>query len=225
MTVIDAGLHAASTVPAALLNPVRGQSGAVDAGAPEGMALTWALVQTLIAAGHDVPHGKTGVLRPVPDARTRARFEQRLPGDLTHRWLAPAESPVPLSPGWDAVLHLPEGGWLDGGAFTRALLTDSGARVVRGRARSWDAGSVTLEDGQRLAAGAVVWCGGSVGASWVGASCMGAEWTGANEVATGHPASHRAGTMLLLSRPATSVPVSFGAYLSPAQVGGVLGAT
>ncbi|MDB5044081.1 MAG: oxidoreductase, partial [Deinococcus sp.] len=30
---------------------------------------------------------------------------------------------------------------------------------------------------------------------------------------------------LLLSRPATSLPVSFGAYLSPAQVGGVLGAT
>ncbi|MFB9992434.1 NAD(P)/FAD-dependent oxidoreductase [Deinococcus oregonensis] len=208
VTVIDAGLHAASTVPAALLNPVRGQSGAVDAGAVEGMALTWALVQALITAGYDVPHGKTGVLRPVPDPRTRARFEQRLPADLAHSWLAPEDSPVFLSPGWNAVLHLPEGGWLDGAAFTRALLATSGARVVRGRAQSWEATSVALEDGTQREAGAVVWCGGSVGASWAD-----------------HAATHRAGTMLLLSQPVSTLPISFGAYLSPAQGGGVLGAT
>ncbi|WP_082869829.1 NAD(P)/FAD-dependent oxidoreductase [Deinococcus puniceus] len=213
VTVLDAGLHAASTVPAALLNPVRGQSGAVDAGAVEGMALTWELVQTLVGGGYDVPHGKTGVLRPVPDARTRARFEKRLPAELAHTWLTPAESPVPLSPGWDAILHLPEGGWLDGAAFTRALLAASGARVVLGQARKWDATSVELHGGTRLEGKAVVWCGGSVGASWAG-----------------HPATHRAGTMLLLSRPVSPLPISFGAYLSPAApsgkaLGGVLGAT
>ncbi|THF68588.1 FAD-binding oxidoreductase [Deinococcus sp. Arct2-2] len=208
VTVLDAGLHAASTVSAALLNPVRGQSGAVDAGAVEGMTLTWELVQALTDAGYAVPHGKTGVLRPVPDARTRARFEKRLPAELAHTWLTPSESPVPLSSGWDAVLHLPEGGWVDGAAFTQALLAASGAWVVHGRARSWDATSVELEDSTRLEAGAVVWCGGSVGASWAG-----------------HPATHRAGTMLLLSRPVSPLPISFGAYLSPAASGGVLGAT
>jgi len=213
VTVLDAGLHAASTVPAALLNPVRGQSGAVDAGAVAGMALTWDVVKTLTEAGYHVPHGKTGVLRPVPDARTRARFEQRLPADLAHHWLSPVDSPVPLSPGWHAVLHLPEGGWLDGAAFTRALLAASGARVVRGRARRWDAAAAELEDGTRLEAEAVVWCGGSVGASWAS-----------------HAATHRAGTMLLLSGPVSSLPISFGAYLSPAAHspeggGGVLGAT
>jgi glycine/D-amino acid oxidase-like deaminating enzyme len=218
VTVLDAGLHAASTVPAALLNPVRGQSGAVDAGAVAGMALTWALVRTLTDAGYDVPHGKTGVLRPVPDAHTRARFEKRLPAELAHTWLAPTESPVPLSPGWDAILHLPEGGWVDGAAFTRALLAASGARVVHGRARSWDATSVELEDDTRLEAGAVVWCGGSVGASWMGAS-------GLNAGELSEAPRHRAGTMLLLSRPVSPLPISFGAYLSPAASGGVLGAT
>ncbi|UQN07901.1 FAD-binding oxidoreductase [Deinococcus sp. QL22] len=213
VTVLDAGFSTASTVPAALLNPVRGQSGAVDAGAVEGMALTWALVQALTDAGYDVPYGKTGVLRPVPDVRTRARFEKRLPADLAHNWLTPGDSPVPLSPGWDAVLHLPAGGWLDGAAFTRALLAASAARVVRGRARKWNATSMDLDVGTRLEGGAVVWCGGSIGASWIGAN-----WAG-------HPATHRAGTMLLLSRSVCALPISFGAYLSPAASGGVLGAT
>ncbi len=208
VTVVDAGLSTSSTVPAALLNPVRGQSGAVDAGAVAGMALTWELIQTLTDAGYDVPHGKTGVLRPVPDARTRARFQQRLPANLAHRWLTPAESPVPLRPGWDAVLYLPEAGWLDGAAFRKALLAASGVRVVRGQARTWDTTSVDLHGGTRLEADAVVWCGGSAGASWAG-----------------HPATHRAGTMLLLSQPVSPLPTSFGAYLSPAAQGGVLGAT
>lgn len=41
----------------------------------------------------------------------------------------------------------------------------------------------------------------------------------------GEAATHRAGTLLTLDRPVTRVPVSFGAYLAPAGVGGVLGAT
>ncbi|TDE85437.1 FAD-binding oxidoreductase [Deinococcus sp. S9] len=208
VTVVDAGMHAASRVPAALINPVRGQAGQVAAGALAGMRLTWALVDALEEAGVRVPHGRVGVLRPVPDDRTREKFERKLPADLPHRWLHPEERPVPLAPGWAQALWLPEGGWLDGAAFTAGLLALSGAEVVRARATAWEARSVTLEGGQVLRGEAVVWCGGSVGATW------------ASERGT-----HRAGSLLTLNRAVTEVPVSFGAYLAPAADGGVLGAT
>ncbi|GAA5439785.1 NAD(P)/FAD-dependent oxidoreductase [Deinococcus caeni] len=218
VTVVDAGLHAASRVPSALINPVRGQSGGVDARALEGMAFTWALLRDLGAAGWAVPHGQTGVLRPIPDDRTRARFERNLPAALRHEWLAPADAPAPLAPGWAHALHLPEGGWLDGGALADALLGASGARVVRGRALDWTARTVTLAGAETLPAetlptetlqaDAVVFCGGSVGSAW-----------------RGEAGTHRMGTLLTLDRAVTGVPVSFGAYLAPAAVGGVLGAT
>lgn len=208
VTVVDARLHTASHVPSALVNPVRGQSGQVDPRALEGMRLTWALVDVLGEAGVDVPHGRDGMLRPLPDDRTRQKFERNLPPELAHFWLAPQDAPVPLAPGWAHALHLPGGGWLDGAAFTAGLLAVSGAEVVRARATGWDAHSVALESGEVLRGDAVVWCGGSVGSGWAG------------EMAT-----HRAGTLLTLGRPVTALPVSFGAYLAPAASGGVLGAT
>ncbi|MCP2015558.1 glycine/D-amino acid oxidase-like deaminating enzyme [Deinococcus sp. HSC-46F16] len=209
VTVVDAGIHAASHVPSALLNPVRGQSGQVDGRALEGLALTWALVRELEAAGWSIPHGQEGVLRPVPDERTRAKFARNLPPALPHRWLTPGDFPASLSPGWPHALLIPAGGWLDGAAFCAGLLDVSGAEVVRGRAVAWDAHSITLEEGPRLQGDALVWCGGAVGSGW------------ASEAGT-----HRAGTLLTLDRPATALPVSFGAYLAPRAGGtGVLGAT
>lgn len=208
VTVVDAGMHAASHVPSALVNPVRGQAGQVDEQAAEGLRLTWALVAALEEAGARVPHGQTGVLRPVPDDRTRQKFERNLPPQMPHEWLAPAAVPVSLSPGWAHVLHLPEGGWLDGAALTAGLLALSGAEVVRARAQAWDARSVTLTGGHVLRAGAVVWCGGSLGSGWAG-----------------ERGTHRAGTLLRLDQAAAALPVSFGAYLAPAAEGGVLGAT
>lgn len=209
VTVVDAGVHAASHVPSALLNPVRGQSGQVDGRALDGLALTWALVRELEMAGWSIPHGQEGVLRPVPDERTRAKFAWNLPPALSHRWLTPGEFPVPLSPGWPHALLIPEGGWLDGAAFCAALLGASGAEVVPGRVTAWHAHSVTLEDGSRRRGDAVVWCGGAVGSGWMG-----------------EKGTHRAGTLLTLDRPATALPVSFGAYLTPGAGGtGVLGAT
>ncbi|WP_103127599.1 NAD(P)/FAD-dependent oxidoreductase [Deinococcus aerius] len=208
VTVVDAGRHPASHVPSALVNPVRGQSGQVDPRALEGMHLTWALVDGLREAGVHVPHGREGVLRPVPDDRVRQKFGRNLPPELPHVWLAPEAAPVPLAPGWAHVLHLPEGGWVDGEAFTAGLLTVAGAEVVRARVTGWDARSVLLEGGGVLRGDAVVWCGGSVGSGWAGET-----------------GTHRAGTLLTLDHPVTSVPVSFGAYLAPAAPGGVLGAT
>ncbi|WP_291428760.1 FAD-dependent oxidoreductase, partial [Deinococcus sp.] len=174
----------------------------------EGVAFTWALLRELGAAGWAVPHGRPGVLRPIPDDRTRARFERNLPPALRCEWLAPANAPESLAPGWAHALYLPEGGWLDGAALTDALLGASGARVVRGRAQDWTARTVTLAGGDTLPADAVVFCGGSLGSAWLGEA-----------------GTHRMGTLLTLDRAVTRRPVSFGAYLAPAAVGGVLGAS
>ncbi|MFD1730183.1 FAD-dependent oxidoreductase [Deinococcus malanensis] len=112
VTVVDAGMHTASHVPSALINPVRGQSGGVDTRAPEGMALTWALVRDVVAQGYDVPHAQSGVVRPLPDDRTRARFERHLPGQLPHEWLAHGQRPEALTDGWAHALQLPgAAGW------------------------------------------------------------------------------------------------------------------
>lgn len=208
VTLVDAGQHAASRVPSALLNPVRGQSGRVDPQVIAGLRRTWAWVDALEAAGFAVPHGRSGVLRPVPDDRTCEKFRRHLPAELPHAWLAPGDAPAPLSPGWAHALWLPEGGWLDGAAFTAALRRASGARVRRARAASWTARQVTLEGGETLEADAVVWCGGAVGSAWAGEA-----------------ATCRAGSLLLLDRAPSSVPLSFGAYVAPAARGGVLGAT
>lgn len=211
VTVIDAGIHAASSVPSALINPVRGQSGGVDARALEGMRLTWELLRELEAAGFPVPHGQTGMLRPVPDDKARARFERNLPPELPHRWLSRDALPVPLPPAWAHALWLPEGGWVDGAAFTRALLEASGAAVIRGQVPSWTAHSATLRgrDGPTLASfHAVIHCGGSIGSGWAGEN-----------------RTQRMGTLLTLDRAAADVPLSFGAYLAPSAQGGVLGAT
>ncbi|WP_295820681.1 FAD-binding oxidoreductase [uncultured Deinococcus sp.] len=208
VTVVDAGIHAASTVPSALLNPVRGQAGRVPERALEGLPFTWTLLRALVTAGFDIPHGATGVYRPVPDEKTRAKFDRHRPDGLDAQWQNPAQVPFALTTGHTAVLYLPQGGWVDGAAFTRAVREASGATVIRARATAWTAASVTLDDGRTLPAAHVVHCGGSVGTTWAGLD-----------------GTHRAGTMLRLHRAATPAPVSFGAYLAPAAHGGVLGAT
>lgn len=208
VTVVDTGVHTASHVPTALINPVRGQSGQVDARAIEGMHFTWKLIRELTAQGFNIPHGQEGVLRPIPDDKTRAKFERNLPKGLKTEWLSPTESLEPLSPGWAHVLRLPEAGWVDGPALCRALLNASQAELVRGQAEKWDESTVHLGDHRLMNAGMVVFCGGSVGSTWAGDT-----------------ATHRMGSMLLLSHAPTRQPLSFGAYVSPDAGGGVLGGT
>lgn len=209
VTVVDAGVHAASHVPSALINPVRGQSGQVDARAIEGMHFTWNLIRELTTQGHDLPHGQNGVLRPMPDDRTRAKFERNLPAELKTEWLSSAATPEPLAPGWAHILRLPEAGWVDGKALCQALLKASGAEVIQGKAGKWDATDVHLTAHRApLPAHHIIFCGGSVGGTWAGEA-----------------ATHRMGSMLLLDRAPTRQPLSFGAYVSPDARGGVLGGT
>ncbi|WP_291426893.1 FAD-dependent oxidoreductase [Deinococcus sp.] len=209
-TVIDAGTHAASHVPSALINPVRGQSGQVDADALEGMHFTWGLIRELETQGHRVPHARSGVLRPLPDDRSRAKFGSHLPAGLNHDWVRPA---APLAPGWAHVLWLPEAGWVAGKPLCRALLAASGASVVAGRATAWTSDRVTVQPADQTGpatfqADAVIFCGGSAGSTWAGET-----------------ATHRMGSVLKLDRAVSGLPLSFGAYLSPTDQGGVLGGT
>lgn len=204
VTLVDAGNDRASDVPAALLNPVRGQSGKVEERSLEGLRCTWELIRELEQAGYSIPHGQTGVLRPVPDEKTQRKWATNLPADLPHTWREPSDIPS----GWHSVLELPEGGWLSGSALVRALKAASGAQVIRGQALQVWAGGARLENGVTLNADQVIVCGGSAGAA----------------LSQPESATHRAGSLLLLSR-APRQPLSFGAYLSPAALGGVLGAT
>ena len=213
VTLLDAAEGRASDVPAALLNPVRGQSGSVDEQMLKGLRQTWSLIAELEQRGQIIPHGQTGVLRPVPDERTRTKWQARLPESLPHHWHEAAGLPLSeQTPHWHSVLSIPEGGWVSGAALVRALKAASGARLLSGRAVSVSARSAVLDSGATLSADVVVQCGGSLGAAVSNAALSGAAHT------------HRAGSLLLLSA-APPVPLSFGAYLSPAAVGGVLGAT
>ena len=199
VTLLDAGANRASDVPAALLNPVRGQSGTVEPQMLAGVRHTWNLIAELEASGHPVPHGQIGVLRPVPDEQTRRKWQTRLPAELPHAWREPAGLP----PGWHSLLDIPEGGWISGAALVRALKTASGARLLAGWAVDISASGAVLRGGETLSADVVLRCAGS----------------------SGTPGrTHRAGSLLLLSS-APPTPLSFGAYLSPAHIGGVLGAT
>lgn len=207
VTVVDAGQAAASHVPSALLNPVRGQSGKVPPRADEGLALTWALIRRLTAQGHTIPHSQTGVLRPVPDAAVQARFQRNL-GDLPHEWWTPQQGGLT---GWQAALYLPQGGWLDGAALCQALLSASGAARVQAQVQRASGQEARLADGRTLTADALLWCGGSAGA-------RGGQLNAPRQ-------SHRAGTLLTLAESPGPRPLSFGAYLAPAAQGGVLGAT
>jgi len=207
VVLVDAGVGRASDVPAALVNPVRGQNGRVPPRALEGMRVTWALVNELEAAGYVIPHDRSGVFRPVPDARTQQKWAQELPSDLRFEWRAPTDV-TGLTVEWHSVLHVLDGGWLDGAQFVRALREASGATVIASWAREVTPGRVTLETGVDVRADAVIWCGGSIGASRGGFGGL-----------------HRRGTLLLLDAALTEQPVSYGVYAAPSRGGGVLGAT
>ncbi|GEM49809.1 NAD(P)/FAD-dependent oxidoreductase [Deinococcus cellulosilyticus] len=205
--LVDAGKHAASDVPSALINAVRGQNGHVVEGGLEGARFTFALLDELSAAGFEVPHSRAGIYRPVPDEKTFLKWMKNLPENYPHEWLEQAPAEVHLQEHWYRVLYLPVGGWVDGQAFCAALRIASGARVIRQTAVSIVPDRVVLQD-QTALEGTVVFCGGSYGASQAGFA-----------------GTHRRGSLLLLQDTLSPLPVSFGIYATPARKGGVLGST
>ncbi|MFC6591277.1 FAD-dependent oxidoreductase [Deinococcus lacus] len=166
VTLIDSGEAAASQVPAALLNPVRGQSGKVTPQMVAGLNCTWALIAALERAGYAPAHGQTGVQRPVPDGRTRATFERHLAAlgpeaQPLFRWVNPPATQA----AWHSALEWTSAGWVDGAALTQSLVAASGASVLRGQVTRWGADWAEV-GGSVLRAGATVWCGGARGTEW-----------------------------------------------------------
>lgn len=204
VTLIDAGIHTASYVPSALVNPVRGQSGKIDPQAIQGMQFTWQLLSELKQAGYDIPHHQSGVIRPLPNDKIRRKFEQNLPPELDYHWIKPS---APLTNHWKHALHLPEGGWIDGQVLVTALQQAAKVQLIQAKALSQSPHQVEIE-GQTLSTDLVFCCGGSLGSSWAG-----------------EQRTHRMGSMLLLDRPISPQPLSFGTYLAPAKIGSVLGGT
>lgn len=227
VTMIDAGVHRASDVPTALINPVRGKQGYFVKGGDIAARATFALIDELIVQGHHVTHGK-GVWRPVPDESTYDKWCNTLPATYPHQWHLPVPSELALLGQWHAALYLPEAGWVDTASFLSALQNASAADIVRGEVANIElpepsttklsnpTGAITavknspvqicLLDGQQFSAQQVVWCGGAYGAH-----CL--MQTSAGQLAKA--ARFQPGQIIKLAQAIAPQPVSYGLFAAP----------
>ena len=173
VTVVDAGLHRASDLPIALVNPLRGKAGRLVSRGIEGMRASFALIDALQDAGHRVEHGR-GLFRPLLDVVARAcersYWTEILAEDLAFEWHDQAPASLGLAQSIPA-LYLPEAGWVAPRGLLAALKRASAATSiddeivaidVEGKTRG---GAVWLASGQRLTARSLLWCGGAWGAA------------------------------------------------------------
>ena len=58
VTLVDEGVHRASDLPIALVNPLRGHTGRLVADGVDGMRATFSLVDALRDAGHAIDSGR-----------------------------------------------------------------------------------------------------------------------------------------------------------------------
>lgn len=209
VTLVDEGLHRASDLPIALINPLRGHTGRLVARGVEGMQATFALIETLRDAGHVIAAAR-GLFRPLVDvaaaASQHAYWTERIAGQLAFDWHDVAPSTLGLV---DAVpaLHLRDAGWVAAPDLLGALQRESGAtvvvaRVVRLAPDGRGGGTARLSDGTTVAAKAVLWCGGAWGAA------------GLDESTTGD-ASYKPGSLIVADVELTREPMSFGLYAVP----------
>ncbi len=233
VTIVDAGVHRASAVPTALINPVRGKQGYFVKGGDVAARATFALIDALIAQGHAIVHGK-GVWRPVPDAATYDKWCSTLPATYPHRWHLPAPAELALQGDWHAALYLPEAGWVDTASFLSALQSASAAAMVHGEVASIDMPErwiddaainisnmaanaanpssknqlvqIQLRDGRQLSAQQLVWCGGAYGAH-----CLLQESAGKLAKA----ARFQPGQIIKLAQAIAPQPVSYGLFAAP----------
>ena len=132
VTLVDVGLHRASDLPIALVNPLRGRLGRIVRDGIEGARCTFALIDRLIGDGHRIAHGR-GLWRPLIGApeklRARAFWDALLPSDFSFDWhgAAPAALGLVVAP---PTLWLAEAGWVAPRELLAALLTASRALVI-----------------------------------------------------------------------------------------------
>lgn len=219
--VIDAGISAASLLPGALINPVRGYQGKLIPDGLEAARFTFDLIAQLAAFGFHIPHGR-GLWRPVDDAATQQVWRANLPATYPHRWEAPAPRYLGLRELWPAALLLPDSGWVDGAAMVEALLVGSKAQRLSARVTKVEAeihhfngshasdetcATVTLASGEKLLTRDLIWCGGAWGAEQLGLR-----------------AEYQPGSLLIASNE-IAAPISHGLYASPCASGSIVGPT
>ena len=215
VTVVDEGVHRASDLPVALINPLRGHTGRLVAAGVDGMHATFALIDALRAAGHPIAAGR-GLHRPLIDVRADALVQDtwttRIGADLAFDWHDTAPRALGLV---DAVpsLFLRDAGWVAPHGLLAALRAESRATMVAGRVTHLSKGTATLADGSTLAADDVLWCGAAWGASLLDAG------------ADTHDGRYKPGSLVTVDDPLTAEPMSFGLYVVPSIEGTLVGPT
>jgi glycine/D-amino acid oxidase-like deaminating enzyme len=211
VTVVDEGLHRASDLPIALINPLRGHTGRLVTDGVDGMHATFALIDTLRDAGHAIDGGR-GLFRPLigvpPRAAQRTYWTERLVDRLAFDWHDAAPSSLGLADPVPA-MFLPEAGWVASGGLLTALRVESRATIVVSRATAIAAdpqggGTVTLVDGSALVARTILWCGGAWGGALLDRASSALD-----------DATYKPGSLLRVATPLTRVPLAFGLYAVP----------
>ena len=146
VVVVSDGQPAASQVPVALVNPVRGQRAVVLPQAREALQAAW-----LFYGQFTTLH--SGIHRPLSTPQQQD-WRHRLAGlSLEHHWD-------------EQGLYLPTGFWLQTEPLLKALA--EGLEVVIGRVIAGDSQGVHLQDGRCIAATGLIWAGGAAGAALSG---------------------------------------------------------
>jgi len=144
--VLSEELGGASTVPVALLNPVRGQRGSVAPEAEEALEALWAFYPR-----HTLVH--RGVVRPVPEpdrAAWRAKLHHR---SIPHRWT-------------EEGIYLENAAWLEPAPLLARLREGLNLRHVK--IAFLDGNTLYTAEGEALWARRVIYAGGASGAHLVG---------------------------------------------------------
>ena len=235
VTLVDAGLHRASDLPLALVNPLRGRLGRLVRDGIEGARCTFALIGRLIADGHRIAHGR-GLWRPLIGAPeslcTRAFWEALLPADFPFAWhdAAPASLGLVVT---GPALWLADAGWVAPLELLAAAIAASRALVIvneviaisstLARAHGDATHIATLADGNRITARTILWCGGAWGASRL------VPTPGSARPEDGNVLAYKPGALVVTTTPLTDVPLTFGTYAAPncsdTMKGTVLGPT
>lgn len=152
-------LGGASTVPVALLNPVRGQRGSVAPEAEEALDALWAFYPSYTQV-------RRGIVRPVPE-QARDTWKAKLEGySIPHRWTTEG-------------VYLESAGWLETAPLLARL--GEGLNIRYAKIVSLKGSELYTDEGERVFAGRIVYAGGASGAYLVG---LGGRFTPGSVLAT-----------------------------------------
>lgn len=211
VTLVDEGIHRASDLPIALINPLRGHTGRLVTDGIAGMQATFALIDNLRDAGHAIDSGR-GLYRPlievVPEARHEAFWRAKLDGRLAFDWYDSAPEALGLVERMPC-LRVHAAGWVAPHSLLDALTVASDATFVVDRvtriARHGPRHVVALASGSTLTARSILWCGGAWGAALLD-----------RQAATpSGDALYKPGSLLAVDTLLTATPLSFGLYAAP----------